>query len=109
MQLPSGELTVCNGKSPFLMGKSMKIHDFYGHFQLQTVSSPEGMPHSPASVVVWLRGLNEGFSSRAKRGQISPWIWMDVIGDLGDLTDDDRVDFNRDFIGFVWFKLMCLL
>ena len=24
--IPSGELTVCYGKSPFLMGKSMKIH-----------------------------------------------------------------------------------
>ena len=36
--VPSGELTVCNGKSPFLMGKStisMAIFHCY-------VSSPEG-------------------------------------------------------------------
>ena len=37
--IPSGELTVCNGKSPFLMGKStisMAIFNCY-------VSSPEGI------------------------------------------------------------------
>ena len=37
--IPSGELTVCYGKSPFLMGKStisMAIFNSY-------VSSPEGM------------------------------------------------------------------
>ena len=38
--LPSGELTVCYGKPPFFMGKLTKIR--LGHFQLQTVSSPEG-------------------------------------------------------------------
>ena len=36
--IPSGELTVCNGKSPFLMGKST----INGHFQLLFVCSPEG-------------------------------------------------------------------
>ena len=38
LQIPSGELTFCNGKSPFLMGKStisMAIFNCY-------VSSPEG-------------------------------------------------------------------
>ena len=39
LMIPSGELTFCNGKSPFLMGKStisMAIFNCY-------VSSPEGM------------------------------------------------------------------
>ena len=39
-QIPSGELTFCHGKSPFLMGKStisMAIFNCY-------VSSPEGIP-----------------------------------------------------------------
>ena len=36
--LPSGELTFCHGKLPFLMGKST----INGHFQLLYVSSPEG-------------------------------------------------------------------
>ena len=39
LYVPSGELTVCNGKSPFLMGKStisMAIFNCY-------VSSPEGI------------------------------------------------------------------
>ena len=42
MVVPSGELTFCNGKSPFFMGKStisMAIFHCY-------VSSPEGTPSS---------------------------------------------------------------
>ena len=45
--LPSGELTFCNGKSPFLMGKStisMAIFHCY-------VSSPEGRP--PMTTASW--------------------------------------------------------
>ena len=38
LKLPSGELTVCNGKSTILNGK---IHYFYSHFPLRTVSLPE--------------------------------------------------------------------
>ena len=36
--LPSGELTFCHGKIHHAING--KIHYFYGHFQLQTVSSP---------------------------------------------------------------------
>ena len=44
--LPSGELTFCHGKSPFLMGKST----INGHVPLLFVCSPEGI-HLGASKV----------------------------------------------------------
>ena len=39
--LPSGELTVCNGKIHHAING--KIHYFYGHIQLLFVKLPEGM------------------------------------------------------------------
>ena len=45
---PSGELTFCHGKSPFLMGKStisMAIFHCY-------VKSPEGNPEKPGTLCI---------------------------------------------------------
>ena len=39
-EIPSGELTFCHGKIHHAING--KIHYFYGHVQLRTVSSPEG-------------------------------------------------------------------
>ena len=44
--IPSGELSHSNGKIHHAING--KIHYFYGHFPLQTVSSPEGTPNEIA-------------------------------------------------------------
>ena len=43
LEIPSGQHTKNYGTSPCLILFNGKIHYFYGHFQQQTISLPEGM------------------------------------------------------------------
>ena len=69
--LPSGELTFCHGKSPFLMGKStISMAIFNGY-----VSSPEGIQFfwCVIRVEVWCQPISCILEKRPKCGKLSSW------------------------------------